>query len=95
MNPQARLITVARYAEPMEAQLARIALEEAGIRAVVLGEPVTSGLYPTGVFPVSLQVLQSDAERALAVLNERQPLEGLDAAFEDIADREEKEGPDA
>ncbi|HOK66560.1 MAG TPA: DUF2007 domain-containing protein [Anaerohalosphaeraceae bacterium] len=75
MSQAQKLITVAQYADPIEAQLARIALEEAGIRCVVLGEPVVSGLYPTGVFPVSLQVLETDAERAASVLNEKMLLD--------------------
>lgn len=78
-----RLVTVAQYAEPMEAELARIALEEAGIRCVVLGEPVAGGLYPTDVFTVSVQVLESDAERAAAVLDNKT---SLDAWFEDDSD---------
>jgi hypothetical protein len=55
----------------MEAQLARVALEEAGIRCVVLGEPVVGAIFPTGIFSVMVQVFEADAERAAAVLNER------------------------
>ncbi len=84
-----RLVTAAQYTEPMEAELARIALEEAGIRCVILGEPVAGGLYPTGAFTVCVQVLETDAERAAAVLNERTPLDGW---FEDDADRQDTVG---
>ncbi|MEJ5260253.1 MAG: DUF2007 domain-containing protein [Anaerohalosphaeraceae bacterium] len=84
-----RLVTVAQYAEPMEADLARIALEEAGIRCVILGEPVAGGLYPTDLFTVCVQVLESDAERAAAVLNERTP---LDDGSEDGADGQDNAG---
>jgi len=89
VSREQKLVTVAQYVEPMEAELARIALEEAGIRCVILGEPVAAGLYPTDVFTVCVQVLETDAERAAAVLNERTP---LDSWFENDADGQDSAG---
>lgn len=75
MSVSQKLVTVAEFPDLMEAQLAQITLEEAGIRSVLLGEPIVSGLYSTGIFAVSIQVLQKDVERAVKVLQSREPLE--------------------
>jgi hypothetical protein len=68
-----RLVTIAVFDTVWEASIARGALEAAGIRALVPEESSgrlsrTGGIFPTG----TLQVLESDRNRAIAELRRRQ-----------------------
>jgi hypothetical protein len=63
-----RLVTIRTFHSPVEANLAKSRLEEAGLQAVLLGEEATA----TGMMPapgIQLQVAADDAERAQAVLD--------------------------
>ena len=65
------IITIARYNEGAQAHMDQSRLEAGGIEAMVAGE---EGLATFGsVMPgsVELQVFERDAERALAILNDR------------------------
>jgi hypothetical protein len=83
------LVTVATFPEPMEANLARTALESAGIEVFLRGETANS-LVPVA-FTAQLQVRPEDEAAARAVLNAAQDspetMESVTAA--EIAD----EGP--
>jgi hypothetical protein len=72
VNEEQKLVTVGRYASEMEAHLAQMVLEEAGIRSVILGEPISSGLYPVFEPFLAVQVFEEDAARASALLEEKQ-----------------------
>jgi len=61
------LVTVATFPEPMEANMARTALESAGIDVFVRGETANS-LIPVA-FAAQLQVRKQDEAAARAVLN--------------------------
>jgi hypothetical protein len=61
------LVTVATFPEPMEANMARTALESAGIDVFVRGETANS-LVPVA-FAAQLQVRKQDEAAARAVLN--------------------------
>jgi hypothetical protein len=69
MRDDERLVTIALFDTVWEASIARGALEGAGIRALVPEERLLrSGRYPAG----SLQVLESDRDRALSELHRSQ-----------------------
>jgi len=78
VNEEQKLVTVGRYASEMEAHLAQMVLEEAGIRSVILGEPISSGLYPVFEPFLAVQVFEGDAARASALLEEKQRAGDLD-----------------
>lgn len=63
---QDELVTVAVFPEPMEANMARSALEAAGIRVFMLGETANS-LIPVA-FLSQLQVHAGDEQAARALL---------------------------
>jgi hypothetical protein len=69
MRDDERLVTIASFDTVWEASIARGALEAAGIRALVPEEHLLrSGRFPAG----SLQVLESDRDRALTELRRTQ-----------------------
>jgi hypothetical protein len=72
------LVTVATFPEPMEANMARSALESAGIAAFLQGETANS-LLPVA-FASRLQVRPADEAAARAVL------EAMDDAPESLED---------
>jgi hypothetical protein len=65
-----RLVTVATFDMPHKAELAKIALEEAGIRAEVNDREIVAmdWLLLNAVGGIKVQVAETDAERALVVL---------------------------
>jgi hypothetical protein len=68
-----RLITIARFDQPAKARLAQNALDAAGIKAAVADE-TTIGmdwLLGAAVGWVKVQVIEENAERAVAVLEEQ------------------------
>ena len=69
-----RFVTVATYAFPWEAQLAKARLESEGIDSVVADE-ISAGLYgANAIGGVKLRVREEDAGRATALLGTRRPL---------------------
>jgi len=66
-----RLVTVATFDMPHKAELAKIALEEAGIRAEVNDREIVAmdWLLLNAVGGIKVQVAEEDAERALALLD--------------------------
>ena len=63
---QGELVTIAVFPEPMEANMARSALEAAGIRVFVIGETANS-MIPVA-FPSQLQVHAEDEQAARTLL---------------------------
>ncbi|MHC4478174.1 MAG: putative signal transducing protein [Planctomycetota bacterium] len=64
-----RLVTIARYGDSLEANLAKQLLDGHGIKSVVTGEHaanVYSGLLP--LVAIELQVFESQAEEAQRIL---------------------------
>ena len=64
-----KLVTIAEYADSSEAELAAQILKDFGIESVVVGENsanVFAGV--TALASARLQVLQSQAERAMEIL---------------------------
>lgn len=69
-----KLVVIATFANPWEANLAKGKLEAAGIPAALDGENVAAGIgtwYGNAVGSVKLRVSAIDAERALAALPRR------------------------
>lgn len=67
-----RLVTIATFDQPPKARLAQNALEAAGIKAAVADETTVAmdWLLGAAVGWVKVQVLEEDADRAVAVLEE-------------------------
>jgi hypothetical protein len=66
-TPDANIVTIATFQEPMEANMARMALESAGIDVNVRGETANS-LIPVA-FEAQLQVRAEDEAAARAILS--------------------------
>src|SRR5688572_23527678 len=64
------LTTVAVFQTPVEANLAKNRLEEAGMRAFLMNEETASMFQLTNAIGVKLEVGEQDASEALAVLAE-------------------------
>ncbi len=60
------IITVARFNEPLEAEMARLRLQSAGIQTFLSGE--NGGMLEPGLGPLQLQVSSDDENDARAVL---------------------------
>jgi len=91
-----KLVTVARYSDNIEADLARQMLEDAGIKAFVMGQNV-GNVYSgvPAVIDIQLQTLESQAEEAKEILEaarQQEPDEGQGfEEGEDWDDDEEQE----
>jgi hypothetical protein len=97
------LVTVATFDLPPKARLAQNVLEQAGIKAVVTDENIVAmdWLFGNAVGWVKVQVLEEDAERAVAALEEslgpgNQPIDPEDlTAQAEAAGVDEGEEPPA
>lgn len=85
-----KLVTVATFGTPTEANLARNQLDAEGIRAFLADETTVGMAWHLGnaVGGIKLQVADDDAERALSILesNEKVPISEDDWQSDDIAD---------
>lgn len=59
-------VTIARFTEPLEAEMARLRLESAGIATFLSGE--NAGIMEPGLGPLQLQVNAEDEDDARAIL---------------------------
>jgi len=67
-----KLVTIAEFADYIEAEMAKQLLDDYGIKSVVTEEN-TANLYPiSSVAGPELQVLEKDAERAREILESRE-----------------------
>jgi hypothetical protein len=60
------VVTIANFTEPLEAEMARLRLESAGIEVFLSGE--NARIMEPGLGPLQLQVSSDDEEDARAVL---------------------------
>jgi hypothetical protein len=67
VDPQDELVTIATFPEPMEANMARSALEAAGIPVFIVGETANS-MIPVA-FESQLQVQMKDEAAARGLLD--------------------------
>ena len=59
-------VTIARFNEPLEAEMARLRLQSAGIETFLSGE--NAGMMEPGLGPLQLQVKADDEADARAIL---------------------------
>ncbi len=94
-----KLVTVARFTNYMEAELARQLLDSQGITAFVMGENVATiyGGVPAAI-DIQLQTLESQADEATEILqaarqqqDENAPQESEEYADQDWSDDAEQE----
>lgn len=77
MRDDEKLVTVAEYENSFDAELGKLALDNAEIQSVLVGQNLVGNLtYGEASIMVELQVREADAERAKQVLAEKEPLEG-------------------
>jgi hypothetical protein len=62
------IVTVARFTEPLEADMARLRLQSAGIETFLSGE--NGGMLEPGLGPLQLQVSSEDEDDARAILDD-------------------------
>ncbi len=75
MNEEPELITIERYRDALEADMAKTRLDSAGIISFIVGEN-TAMLYGTGLGGLQLQVSPQDEEDARSILNDPGPADG-------------------
>jgi hypothetical protein len=68
LNMADRLVTVATFTNGPDAHVARILLSKSSINSVVVGEGLLMAAPQVGLPEVELQVLHSQAEKALEIL---------------------------
>jgi hypothetical protein len=71
-----KLVTVARFESYVDAELAKQRLADYGVKAVIMGE--NAGIAYTGApaaQDIELQTLESQAKKALDILEDREPQE--------------------
>lgn len=80
-----KLVTIARFENGFEAQLAKVSLDEAGIHAVILGESLGTA-FPdlSKIDYVELQVFEEDRMRAEQWLAENMISENEEEPEEDF-----------
>jgi Zn-dependent membrane protease YugP len=68
MKEDQKLITIAEYDNSMDAELAKMTLENAGIESVIVGELAGVSLYHVFDPYIKVQVFDEDADRARKLL---------------------------
>lgn len=68
MKEDQKLVTIAEYDNSMDAELAKLTLDNAGIESVIMGETVGCSLYHVFDPYVKVQVFEDDADRAKQLL---------------------------
>jgi hypothetical protein len=65
----ANVVTIASFTEPMEAEMAKLRIESAGIEVFLSGE--NARIMEPGLGPLQLQVSSDDEEDARAILADK------------------------
>lgn len=63
-----KLVTVATFLFPFQAQMAKLHLEAEGIEAIIPGNVLSQSPDPAGIYGIRLMVKEEDAGRAAAIL---------------------------
>ena len=88
MDEDKKLVKVAEFDNSFDAELAKVALDNAGVESVIFGEDLTANVtFNTAIFSVEIQVMEDDAERAKQILAEMEPLEDGDSDEDDEGDQ--------
>jgi hypothetical protein len=72
MDEEPELVTIERYRDALEADMARTRLDSAGITCFLVGENAAM-LYGSGLGGLQLQVSPRDEEDARSILNDPGP----------------------
>ena len=72
-----KLVTVAEFQSDLDAQMAKSALEENGISAIIVGGNIKDLLPADGMLIVQLQVFDRDAQTAKTILDSQGEQYGL------------------
>ena len=64
-----KLVTIAKFSNYIEADLAKQTLDDFGIKSVVTGQNTTNIYSIPAIAEVSLQTVESQAQEALDILN--------------------------
>lgn len=73
MADQPQVVTVAKFEEPLQAEMAKLRLESAGIETFLSGE--NARILEPGLGPMQLQVSAEDEDDARAILADPGELE--------------------
>ena len=87
MRDKEALVTVAEFENDFDAEIARVALETGGIRAVVLGGDLVANMPPLQEVRLRLQVLAGDVEKAQQILTEMEQQSGDFDGLDDFEDQ--------
>ena len=71
MRDDEKLVAIAEFVGSFDAELAKLALDNAGIESTVFGEDLVTMLPHINAIRVELRVFESDVEKAKQVLSER------------------------
>jgi len=80
-----KLVTIVKFASYVEANLAKQLLDDFGIKSVVTGENAANVYSVPAVAKAELQVLESQAQRALEILDSNKKSD--DAASNDAQEQ--------
>ena len=72
---EGKLVTIAKFSDYIEAELAKQTLDDFGIKSVLTGQNATNVYSGTGIANVNLQTLESQAQEALDILNSQKKQE--------------------
>ena len=98
MRDNEKLITIERFENNVDAELAKMALEQEGIVCSLAGLDLMVNMPYPNVINIELQVFERDAERAIEILDTLNPLEDddedVEGEWEDEEDAEVDEEED-
>ncbi|MBC8379008.1 MAG: hypothetical protein H8E62_07535 [Planctomycetes bacterium] len=66
-----KLVTIAEFKYASNAELAKLTLDEAGIRSVLMGETVACSFYHLADNYIKLQVFERDTKQAVQLLDQK------------------------
>lgn len=75
MKDDQKLVTIGEFESSFDAELAKLALDNAGIQSAVLGDNLPVNLPEIEAFRIELQVFEDDVERAKEILAQQEPLD--------------------
>ena len=74
MSENDKLVTIAEFENGFDAELAKIALDNASIKSVVFGGHLVVNMPTIEPIRIELKVFETDVERAKEILAEQEPL---------------------
>lgn len=75
MRDDEKLVTIARFDNSFDAELAKLALDNAGIACHLAGMDLMVNMPYPELVAIEMQVFESDMERATALLDQRDAVE--------------------